>query len=632
MRSLPAIPPRLARLAVQALAAGLLLAYLLGMAVLGVLAQLSGDLPDASRLWQQNRPPSIQVVDRVGRDLLVRGANAQAPVPVMDLPPHVRQSVLATEDRRFYAHSGVDPYSLARAMWTNVRAGRVRQGGSTLTQQLTKNVFLTPDQTVGRKLREMMIAVWLERQFSKDELLRMYLSRSYFGGGAWGLEAASDLYFGKPPTELDLSEAAMLAGLLKAPSQLYPVAHYERAHTRMQVVLRGMARQDLLADGVLERALAAAPDVSAPTDGVPAQYAVDWIWPELERRVGVPNRDMVVRLSLDAELQQAAHDAVVAHLDAARGATQGALVLLDDTGAVLAMVGGADYQTSQFNRATDMRRQPGSSFKPVVYLAAVRAGASPWDEVVDEAVVIDGWAPENFTGDVSGARVRLEDALARSLNTVAVRVSEDVGRERVVAAADSLGLSGLQPFASLALGAQGVPVVDMARAYQPFASGGYQAEAHALLSVSTSEGTPLFDRAPEAQVRVIDGPELRLMNRMLVRSVAHGTGRRAQVSGRDVAGKTGTTNDNRDAWFVGYAPGLSMAVWVGDDANTPMQGVTGGQIPASIFADVMGAALQDRPLARLPQAPEPDWAIRQAEFSAMLDRLASGVSGAEVQP
>ena len=632
--AIPAVPPFLRRLA----AAGAACAYLAGMAVLSTFAHLSSDLPDPSRLWEQNRPPSIQIVDRAGRDLLIRGSHAQAPVPVSDLPPHLRQAVLATEDRRFYSHSGVDPYGLLRATVRNLRAGRVVEGGSTLTQQLTKNVFLTPDQTLARKAREMIIAVWLERRFSKDELLRLYLSRVYFGGGAWGLEAASEQYFGRPPTDLTLPESALLAGLLKAPSALYPVENPDAAARRMRTVLRSMERQGLLGDGVLEAALAVPVSVNRPRSAVPAQYAVDWVWPEVERLTGVVGRDLVVQLSVDAGLQQAAHNALARHLDPARGAEQGAVVVLDDTGAVLAMVGGADYRRSQFNRAVSMTRQPGSSFKPVVYLAALRAGDSPWTEETDASVSVEGWTPENFGGEVSNRPVRLEDALARSLNTVAVRVAERVGRERVVDAAGSLGLSGLQPLPSLALGAQGTRVIDMARAYLPFGAGGYAAEPFALVSVSTAEGELLYNRPPAPQTRVLDDAELRLMNRMLVRSVEAGTGRAARVPGHTVAGKTGTTNDNRDAWFTGAAPGLSAAVWVGSDDNRPMNGITGGTLPARVFSEIMTEALNGRPRATLPQAPEPEWARRQAEFARLLDRLegvvpeASGDSEVDAQP
>ena len=592
------------------------------MAVLGLFADLSGELPDPAGLWEQSRPPSIQIIDRQGRDVAVRGAHAQAPIPVADLPAHLRQAVLATEDRRFYSHSGVDPYSLVRATVRNIQAGRVVEGGSTLTQQLTKNVFLTPDQTLSRKAQEMMMAVWLERTLSKDEVLRLYLSRVYFGGGAWGIEAASALYFGRPPTELSLSEAALLAGLLKAPSSLYPVENPDAAATRMRTVLRAMHRQGLMSDETLEAARRAPVSVLRPRTNDPAEYLIDLIWPQLEFVAGVPSQDMIVQLSIDLELQRAAHAAVNAHLDPQRGATQGALVLLDGDGGVLAMVGGRSFRESQFNRAVSMRRQPGSSFKPVVYLAALRAGLTPFTLRDDRPIEIEGWAPENFTDDHAG-EMRLEDALARSVNTVAVSVAEEIGREAVVETAASLGLDGLQPFASLPLGAQAVSVHDMARAYLPLATGGDLPATHALESVATATGTPIFDRMQSEPARVLNPDELRLMNRMLVRAVERGTGRQARVEGREVAGKTGTTNDNRDAWFVGYAPGLSLAVWVGDDDNTPMDGVTGGTLPARIFSDVMAAALADQPVTALPQAPEPDWARRQVEFRSLLDRLSA---------
>lgn len=605
-----------------ALLSGAACAYLGGMAVLGVFAQLSGDLPDPAQLWEQSRPPSIQIIDRQGRDIAIRGAHAEAPIPVAELPHHVRQAVLATEDRRFYSHSGVDPYSLARAMVRNVQAGRVVEGGSTLTQQLTKNVFLTPEQTLTRKAQEMMMAIHLERLLSKDEVLRLYLSRVYFGGGAWGLEAASELYFGRPPTELSLSEAAMLVGLLQAPSAYYPVENPDKAASRMRTVLSAMHRQGLMTDAALEAARTAEVSVLRPQTNDPAEYLIDHIWPELERVAGVPSQDMVVQLSMDLELQRAAHAAVNAHLDPDRGANQGALVVLDDRGGILAMVGGRSFRDSQFNRATQMQRQPGSSFKPIVYLAALRAGLSPWTTRTDAPIEVDGWAPENFTEDFAG-EMRLEDALARSINTVAVSVNEEIGRDAVVETAATLGIADLQPFASLALGAQAVSVETMARAYLPLAAGGDLPRTYALQSVATATGTPIHDHVPSAPERVLSADELRLMNRMLVRAVERGTGRRARVDGRTVAGKTGTTNDNRDAWFVGYAPGISMAVWVGDDENAPMDGITGGTIPAKIFSEVMAAALADQPVTALPQASEPDWARRQVEFRSLLDRLSA---------
>jgi len=618
--ALPTLPPRASRIIRALFQTGAACAYLGGMAALSAFAYVSADLPDPSRLWEQTRPPSIQIVDRQGRDLAVRGAHALEPIPINALPAHVRQPFLAIEDRRFYAHAGVDPYGLARAMEANLRAGHVVQGGSTITQQLTKNVFLTPEQTLIRKAQEMIVAVWLERRFTKNELLRLYLSRVYFGSGAWGLEAASETYFGRPPTEISLSEAALLAGMLKAPSALNPAHHPDAAARRMYIVLRSMERQKLLGDGVLETALATPVHVRSPRRSGTPDYFIDWIWPEIERQVGVPNRDLTIQVSLDASLQRAAQTAMLYHLDPSRRAEQGALVLLGDDGEILAMVGGADYSGSQFNRAVQATRQPGSAFKPIVYLAGLRADLRPWTVRTDAPIMIDDWQPRNFKKEFGGP-MTLEDALARSINTVAVQVSEEAGRDQVVATAASLGLEGLKPYASIALGAQGVRVIDMAEAYLPFASGGDAYASYGLISIATAEGTPLYYH-PRAQPRPVLSPEeLRHINRMLVHTVENGTGRRAHVAGRMVAGKTGTTNDNRDAWFVGYAPGVSMAVWVGNDANEPMRQITGGTIPAEIFADVMSAALADRPHADLPQMAKPDTMVQQDRLNTLLDQL-----------
>jgi penicillin-binding protein 1A len=626
--ALPIIPRRFAILFRILLTLGGACIYLFGMAALSAFAFVSADLPDPSRLWEQTRPPSIQIVDRQGRDLAVRGAHALDPVPISTLPAHVRQAFLATEDRRYYAHSGVDPYGLARAMVANLRAGHIVEGGSTITQQLTKNVFLTPEQTLTRKAQEMIVAVWLERRFTKNELLRLYLSRVYFGSGAWGLEAASETYFGRSPDNISLPEAALLAGLLKAPSALNPTHNPAAAANRMRTVLGTMDRQSLLGAGVLDTALSTPVFVLAPRRSGTPDYFIDWIWPEIERRIGIPNRDLIIQVSLDKNLHRAAQTAISAHLDPDRKADQGALVLLGDRGEVLAMVGGADFSASQYNRAVQAKRQPGSAFKPIVYLAGLRAGLRPWTIRPDAPISIEGWAPRNFKPTFAGP-ITLEDALAQSINTVAVQVAEEAGRDQIVATAAALGLDGLLPYRSLALGAQGVAVLDMAAAYLPFATGGDAYDPYGLISIATAEGTPVYYRETPRPRRVLSPEEVRHMNRMLVRTVEQGTGRRARVGGRTVAGKTGTTNDNRDAWFVGYAPGVTLAVWVGNDANQPMRYVTGGTLPADIFSDVMGAALADRPNADLPQTAKPDDVIRQDRLNSLLDQLENAATTAE---
>lgn len=600
--------------------AGLSCTYLTGMAVLAGFAMSAKDLPDPKKLWERNRPVSVQIVDRNGRDVLVRGATAERPVDLDTLPFHVPMTFLATEDERFRNHIGVDPRALTRAMWQNIRAKRYVQGGSTLTQQLTKNIFLTPDKKLSRKAQEMMLSIWMERDFSKDELLEMYLSRVYFGSGSWGLENASLRYFNKPAAELTLAEAAMLSGLLRAPSRLNPVADLDGSVKRQHVILNSMEAQGLLDVGILDAAKADPIEIHSPKDTEGAQYFVDWIWDDLERRIGVPTQDIIVQTTLDIEAQTAAQAALVTHLDPDRGTTQGAIISLDGTGGVLALVGGRDYGESQFNRVTQAVRQPGSAFKPFVYLTALRAGKSPWDTTLDAPITIEGWTPENFTEKHLGT-VTLHTALAKSLNTVAVSLGEEVGRENVVSTATQMGLANLKPFRSLALGAQGQTPLAVAESYLPFANWGTQRAAYGILSISTADGTPLYDRVAPNGAIVLSPNELADMNYMMIEAVERGTGRRARVDGHMIAGKTGTTNDFRDAWFVGYAPDHVTAVWVGDDTNAPMAKVTGGSIPAMIFADTMKAQLVDAPAARLPVSVEPDWARKDAQLLNLLDQL-----------
>ncbi len=527
---------------------------------------------------------------------------------------------LATEDERYKNHIGIDPRALLRALWQNIRAGRYVQGGSTLTQQLSKNIFLSPDKKLTRKAQEMMLSVWMERDFTKDELLEMYLSRIYFGSGAWGLENASLRYFDKPAAELSLAEAAMLSGVLRNPSSGNPVANFDRATSRQHVILDSMDAQGLLGVNIANAAKAESLTIHRPKETQGAQYFVDWIWTDLEKQIGVPTQDIIVQTTLDIDAQASAQAALKTHLDSDRGATQGAIISLDGTGGVRTLVGGVDYGQSQFNRVTQAVRQPGSAFKPFVYLAALRAGKSPWDTAMDAPVTIEDWTPENFTEKHLG-NVTLHTALAKSLNTVAVSLGEDIGRESVVAAAEQLGFKDLKPYRSLALGAQGQTPMTVAESYLPFANWGTRRKAFGITSISTADGTPLYDRSAKNGAVVLNPQELADMNYMLTEAVERGTGRRARVEGHMIAGKTGTTNDFRDAWFVGYAPDRVTAVWVGDDENAPMEKVTGGTIPALIFRDTMRAQLIHAPKARLPISNEPDWARKNAQLQNLLDHL-----------
>ncbi len=594
--------------------------YAGGMAVLGGAALASKDMPSAETLWAPNRPVSVQIVDRYGRDVLVRGASEAPRVTLDTLPAHVPAAVLATEDRRFYTHVGVDPIGLSRAMLTNLKERAYVQGGSTITQQLSKNVFLSPDKTLKRKAQEMMLSVWLEQAFTKDEILEMYLSRVYFGSGAWGLEAASKRYLGKSADQLTIGEAAMMAGLLKAPSRYNPVAAPDAAGERTAIILGLMTEQNLIDRQQHFAALTDPINIRRPQSDNSAQYFVDWIWAELEDAIGTPATDIVVQTTLDFDAQLAANQAVGAHLNPKRNANQAALISMDGTGGVMAMIGGVSYTDSQFNRAVQAERQPGSAFKPFVYLAAFKAGLTPWDIREDKAIEIGDWAPRNFSEKFKGD-MSLEDAFGKSINTVAVSLGEEIGREAIIATASDFGLEGLTPLRSLALGAQVTTPLQLTASYLPFSNWGKAAAPYGIISISTANGTPLYDRITPELPRVIDSQNLAHMNRLMTRTVERGTGRRAHIPGRHIAGKTGTTNDFRDAWFVGYAPDITTGVWAGADDFTPMAKVTGGSIPAQIWHDYMEVALKDMPQTALPVSKEPVWRKQEQMLDALLNDI-----------
>ena len=597
-----------------------LCAYAVGMSGAALVIDATQDLPDLAALTERSRPVSIRFLDRHGAVFLERGGQTGPAIDAATLPPHVRGAVLSIEDERFTKHIGVDVEAIARAFLANLRSGRRGQGGSTLTQQLVKNVFLNPEKTYRRKVQEALLAVAMERTYTKDEVLELYLERVYFGAGYWGLGAAAEGYFAKAPDDLNVSEAALLAGVLRAPSGSNPVASPERAGQRAATVLRKMEAARLLDRQTRHAALLEPLRIRPPASARGTNYFADWIWPEVEARLGIVTTDIDVLTTLDAGLQAAAEAAVHAHLDPERGAEEAALVTLDGSGDVLAMVGGRSYADSQFNRATQAVRQPGSAFKPFVYLAALESGRSPWEMESDEVLEVEGWAAENFTR-TAGGDVRLVDAFARSLNTVAVRVGERAGRDRIAATSARFGLD-VTPLPSMSLGAQGTTVLDLAGAYQPFGNWGRRTEPRGLLGIRMRDGTPLYTVAtPVPDVAVAGGP-LRDLNAMMRATVNRGTGTRARVAGRDVAGKTGTTNGCRDAWFAGVAPGYATVVWVGNDANTSMGEVTGGSIPASIFADTMSALLQNRPVSELPASPEPIWtASRDPALEELLANL-----------
>lgn len=563
-------------------------------------------LPDTSALYDIDRQPSITYLDRNGALIATRGSQQAPPADLEALPDYVPAAFIAIEDQRFYWHPGFDPIGMTRAMAANMRAGRIVQGGSTLTQQLAKNLFLTPDQNMRRKVQELMLAVWLEMKFSKEEILALYLNRVYFGAGAYGIEAASQRYFDKSAKDLTVGEAALLAGLLKAPSRYSPVSEHERAAARATVVLDEMEQSGVITPAQRAAAVLEPVRVSRTLATQHAQYFIDWLDKEIRGLVGEPTEDMIVETTLDLTLQTAAERNVrrILERDGSRGVEQAALVALDGDGRVRAMIGGASYADSQFNRAVDARRQAGSAFKPFVYLAAMEAGYTPETPVVDEPVRIGNWSPRNYSGTFAG-EMTLAQAVAQSTNTVAAYVADQIGRDSVSRAARRLGITsriGLEP--AMALGAVEVSPIDMATAYDAFANGGRRVEAYGISRIRTPQGRVIYQRGAQgAGGQAINNPSLYYMNQMLRGVVTSGTARSAAISGRDIAGKTGTTSDYKDAWFVGYTGGFVTAVWVGKDDNTAMRGVTGGAAPAAIWRGFMEAALPRLNVQAIPNGP-----------------------------
>ncbi len=564
-------------------------------------------LPDTSSLYGVDRQPSITYLDRNGALIAVRGSQQAPPADLDALPDYVPAAFVAIEDRRFWHHPGFDPVGMLRAISANMRAGRVVQGGSTITQQLAKNLFLTPDQNMKRKVQELMLAMWLEMKFSKKEILALYLNRVYFGAGAYGIEAASQRYFDKSARNLTVGEAALLAGLLKAPARYSPVSEQERAATRATVVLNEMQDAGVITAEQRAAAVVEPVRVSRTLATQHAQYFIDWLDREVRSLVGDPTEDLVVETTLDLTLQTSAERAVrrIIERDDSKGVEQAALVALDGDGRVRAMIGGASYADSQFNRATEARRQAGSAFKPFVYLAAVEAGYTPETPVVDEPIRIGNWSPRNYSGGNVG-QTTLANAVAQSINTVAASIADQIGRDSVARTARRLGITsriGLEP--AMALGAVEVSPIEMAQAYDAFANGGRKVTAYGITRIRTQQGRVIYQRAgrEERSLQVINNPMLYYMNQMLRGVVTGGTGRSAAIGGRDLAGKTGTTSDYKDAWFVGYTGGFVTAVWVGKDDNSAMRGVTGGGAPAAIWRDFMTAALPRLAVQRIPDGP-----------------------------
>ena len=597
MANAPSGRARAPRSPLQALVYWLAVLGVWGLSFLGgFFAIFAIDLPDTSQLNRVTRQPSISYLDRSGGLVGVRGSQFAPPVDLDSLPKYVPAAFVAIEDRWYYWHFGFNPWGIARSQIYNLshRGGPLR-GGSTITQQLARNLFLTPNQNYRRKAQELILAVWLEAKFSKKEILALYLNRVNFGAGAYGIEAASQRYFGKPARDLTIGESALLAGMMKGPSRYNPVASPERAAKRATVVLNEMVRTQAITAQDRDVAFRTPVRVNPVLASQRAQYFIDWVDEKVRSLVGEPTEDLVVETTLDLPIQTGAEQALNRGAEAfkAQGVQQGALVAMDGEGRIRAYVGGLRYADSQFDRAAMAQRQAGSAFKPFVYLTAMERGRTPATAVVDEPVKIGNWEPKNYTGKFLGP-MTLQTALSQSINTVAARLANEVGTANVAATARRLGiLSPIQLDPSMALGAVEVTPLDMAQAYAPFANGGFPAHAYGIERIRTAAGKVLYDHGVEKPQRtaIIVSPALQYMNQMLRAVVSSGTGTRARVDGYDIAGKTGTTSDYRDAWFVGYTGGFVAAVWLGRDDNTPMKRVAGGGAPTSVWRDFMGTAL-----------------------------------------
>ena len=597
--------------------------------IVGGVFLISSTLPQIAREVSAPRQDgyNLTVLDARGGELAVRGGRYAPIVSLDELPDYLIKAVLATEDRRFYEHGGFDFRGIARATFVNLGAGRFVQGGSTITQQLAKNLYLDADRTLLRKWREALITLWLEARLTKDEILTLYLNRIYMGAGAYGVEAAAQYYYGKSARNVTLAEAALLAGLPKAPSRFAPTRNLSLAHERAEQVLRFLVDNGDLSEGDVfaARAKPAMTISRDANDG--AQHFVDWVTQQVPVLLaGVPEQPVRVRTTLSPRYQKQAERAIRTALerDGVRLKTgQGALVALDRDGAVLAMVGGRDYQESQFNRAANARRQPGSEFKPFVYLAALQSGRNPQSIVHDTPISLGDWTPDNVNNQYLGS-VTMTDALKRSINTVAAKLGNEVGTGKIINLARQLGVkSPLAPNRSLPLGTSELTLLELSAAYATFGNKGKYAAPYGISEITDLSGKVLY-KAKVEPAQVISKAEARDMTFMLYQVIHSGTGAGASLRSRPAAGKTGTSQDFRDAWFVGYTRQQTVGVWFGNDDDSPMARVTGGGLAASAWADYMRSSHKGKKLAAIPGAyPDPEVRERKSvtSFFARLSEL-----------
>lgn len=605
----------------------------LWVGIIGVLtlAWFAKDLPDIAAEAGFERRPSITVKDAQGNTIARYGEVKGESLLVSDLPDHLSWAVLAVEDRRFYSHPGLDPIGLLRAAFTNARAGHIVQGGSTITQQLAKNLFLSHERTYKRKIQEAMLAFWLEYELSKDEILSAYLNRVYLGGGTYGVDAASQLYFKKSAKDINMRESAILAGMLKAPSRFSPIKNPGLANERADIVLRSMADAGYITTDSAQSLSNPAPrPPRKPEGGNAVRYFSDWILEGLDELIGVPEEDLIIETTLDSRVQDNAASAIaktIRRFGPDRDMSQGAMIVMGLDGRILAMVGGKDYNQSQFNRATQAKRQPGSSFKPFVFLTAVEQGWAPddliWDKPVEKRE-FGSYKPKNFANEYYG-EVPIETALTFSMNTAAVRLMKEVGTGDVINTARRLGIiSNLEPDLSLSLGSSAVSMLELTTAYGALATGGLSVYPYGITKITDKNGRIYYQRQRTTSARrSIKTADVRAMNQMMRSVVEFGTGQAAQI-GSPVAGKTGTSQNSVDAWFTGYTDKLVAAVWFGNDDNTPMKGVTGGSFPARVWGGVVGSS--SRYVPRLGEG-----LLSESEPAGLFDKLLNRLGDDELR-
>ncbi|MCA0399891.1 MAG: PBP1A family penicillin-binding protein [Proteobacteria bacterium] len=573
------------------------------LAIGGIVAYFAMKLPPIDQLAVPKRPPNVAILAADGTLIANRGETGGSAIPIGELPDYLGKAFIAIEDKRFHEHFGIDLTGLARAIVKNFTSGRMQQGGSTLTQQLAKNIFLTQERSLSRKVQEALLSLWLERNFSKDQILELYMNRVYFGAGAYGVEAASQKYFSKSARAVTLGEAAVLAGLVQSPSRLAPNRNPEGAAERAALVLQKMVEQGFATTEMAKLAKTNTADAKKRSRPGAGNYAADWIMDALDDHIGSIDGDIVVKTTIDPRLQALAERIVATSFEQKRlkqNVEQVALVAMSPDGAVRAMIGGRDYAQSQFNRAVAAKRQPGSSFKPFVYLAALEKGLTPDTIREDAPVNIRGWKPENYTHEYFG-NVTLTQALAMSLNTIAVKLNVEVGPKTVARTAQRLGIhSPIKANESLALGTSEVSPLELTAAYAAFANGGTGVIPHAIVEVKTTDGKLVYRRQKLDLGQVAEPAIIAQLNRMMRETLVNGTARKSDIPGHLAAGKTGTTQEHRDAWFVGYTADLVTSVWLGNDDGDPMKKVTGSGLPAELWAEFMRPAQRNFPPRPLP--------------------------------